>query len=103
MEKINDKTCHTKLKDGISVVAILEPGCQSSEAMKTTILKAKDEYPSVKFFEGEGCENCDFVIENMITAVPSMVVFKDGKVAEKVQGHHSEKTIFSAIEKVMNS
>lgn len=103
MEKINNDTCHTKLKEGISVVAILEPGCQSSEAMLMTLLKAKDEYADIKFFEGEGCENCDFVVENMITAIPSMVVFKDGKVIDKVQGHHTEKTIFSAIEKALKS
>lgn len=98
MERINEETCELKLKDGISVVGILEDGCQSSEAMKVAILKAKDKFPEIKCFEAEGCENCEFIVENMITSIPSMLIFKDGKLANKVLGLHSDKIIFSAIE-----
>ena len=103
MERINEETCELKLKDGISVVGILEEGCQSSEAMKMAILKVKDKFPAIQCFEAEGCENCEFVVENMITSIPSMLVFKNGKLENKISGHHSDKMIFNAIEKVVNN
>lgn len=101
MERINEETCELKLRDGISVVGILEPGCQSSEAMKMAILKVKDKFPQIQCFEAEGCENCEFVVENMITSIPSMLIFKDGKLLDKISGHHSEKIIFNAVERVV--
>lgn len=100
MENLNDNNFKNEIENGIVVVDFYADWCGPCKMLKPFLEKKQVEFPEVKFFKVD-TEECDRLTNiYQIRALPTVIVFKNGKEEERVVGF-SAPTVESAIKKVV--
>ncbi len=83
--------------DGLVIVDFWATWCRPCHALAPLIDKLGEDYPGVKVGKVNIDENQEVTGKNKISAIPSVLVFKNGKVVERFVGMQKENTLTEAI------
>jgi thioredoxin 1 len=74
--------------------------CTPCKALMPTITKLSNEFTDVAFFKANVENNTELASKHEIIGIPTLVLFKNGNVVEKLVGVQSEVKIKEALQRV---
>ena len=89
--------------NGVVVVDFYADWCSPCKLLGPIFEKVSQAMPSVKFIKVNADDAQSVVRENGINALPTILIFKDGKVAKRHVGMINERSLISEIEAVQNA
>ena len=98
MVEITDSNFDEKTKDGAVLVDFWASWCGPCRVMLPILEEIEGEMGDVSFFKVNVDEHTEKVGQFGVTAVPSLLFMKDGKVVKLVAGLQTKKDIVDALE-----
>ena len=103
MEVINNEKFNELLKgDKLVVVDFFATWCRPCSMMSPILDKVSNDMHNVVFAKIDVDEEMDLAQSYGILSIPCIIMFKDGKEAERLIGFTTEDELKTAIEKVLN-
>ena len=103
MEVINNEKFNELLKgDKLVVVDFFATWCRPCSMMSPILDKVSNDMQNVVFAKIDVDEEMDLAQSYGILSIPCIIMFKDGKEAERLIGFTTEDELKTAIEKVLN-
>ena len=103
MEVINNEKFNELLKgDKLVVVDFFATWCRPCSMMSPILDKVSSDMQNVVFAKIDVDEEMDLAQSYGILSIPCIIMFKDGKEAERLIGFTTEDELKTAIEKVLN-
>ena len=89
------------LKSSLPVFAMFKSEwCASCKRVTPVVEKLSDDYKDrVKFVHVDAVKNVKSAAENNVLAIPTLVIFKNGKETERVTGYFPEPELKAFIER----
>ncbi|MBQ9791963.1 MAG: thioredoxin [Clostridia bacterium] len=103
MEIINKDSFEKLLKeDKVLVVDFFATWCRPCSMLAPILDKVASDMPNVAFAKVDVDEEMDLAQNYGILSIPCIIMFKDGKEADRLIGFTTEDELKTAIEKVLN-
>ncbi|MBU0572925.1 MAG: thioredoxin [Candidatus Margulisbacteria bacterium] len=84
---------------GVVFVDFWAPWCGPCRMMAPTYDKMSQKYPQIKFCKVNTTENTDKAMEFGVTGIPCIIIFKNGKEANRVVGLLPEAEFENVVKK----
>ncbi len=84
--------------DGTVLLDFYADWCGPCKMLSPIIEEVSDEYPAVKFFKVNVDENPDLAVKFGIVSIPTLIVFKNGKIASQKMGYCMKEAVIGMIE-----
>lgn len=88
VEQVDSKRLETVIKTGnLSILDVFADWCQPCKYVAPKFLELSKDFPSVQFMKVD-LEDLDLHQKNVfsITALPTFLIFREGKILEKIMG-----------------
>lgn len=90
-----------EIQDGVCVVDFFATWCGPCKMLAPVFEELSGEMDGVKFFKVDVDQALDVARKFAITTVPTMIIFKDGEVADKMIGFLPKEHIKAKVEAQM--
>lgn len=87
------------IAEGVVVVDFYADWCSPCKLMMPTFKSVAAEYDNVIFGKVDADAQPEIVSQHGIKAIPTIFIFKDGEVAERMTGIHTHKELKESIDK----
>lgn len=101
MEQLTNDTFMNKTKEGVVLVDFFATWCGPCKMLAPVLEQLQNEMPDVCFYKVDIDSEKELCERFKIMSVPTMVLFKDGKVVAQTSGYSPKEMIYGFIEKVM--
>lgn len=97
--ELNKSNFETEVKNfkGVAVVDFWAEWCGPCRMMSPEIEKIAEEYPNVKVCKVNVDENDELATEFLVTAIPTVILFKNGQVSAMSVGYKKKNDLISAL------
>lgn len=99
MEKFSNNNFQAEISSGTVVVDFYADWCRPCAMLKPTFAKVADSMPEVKFGTVDIEECSDIAAKLKISSLPTILVFQNGQIVEKISGLTTEKILTETIQK----
>ncbi len=93
VENLSKETFDKYIKKGVVVVDFWAPWCAPCRLQGPIVEDLSKEMKKVKFGKVNVDKNREIAAKFGIRGIPTLIIFKDGKVAEKVVGLHQKEDL----------
>ena len=100
MKNFTDTDFANEIQSGIVVVDFYADWCQPCRLLSSTFTKVSSSFSDVKFGKLDIDNNPEVTDKYKISSLPTILIFKDGVVIEKITGLVKETVLSSAIKNV---
>ena len=97
MTELSTSNFDATVGSGIALVDFYAPWCQPCKVLSPKLEKLSGEYGNVAFGKVDIDQNPDLSERFGITALPTVIIFKEGQAKEKLFGNRSEDMYREAI------
>ena len=97
MQTIDDANFSAIISNGLSVVDFYAEWCRPCHLLADVLVKLEKQNPGAKFGKVNIDENSYTTQQFGINAVPTIILFKDGKVLKRFVGLQNESVLNEAI------
>lgn len=103
MEQFNDQNFDKEVLNSEKVVLVdfWKPGCGPCETISPIIEEINQELKEVKVGKLNVMENPEIAKKYKIMAVPTLIIFKNGKAKERATGLRSKEVIINKIKSLL--
>lgn len=100
VNNINSENFNNEISNGLSIVDFFAEWCGPCKMLGPVFEELSNEMKdSVKFYKLDVDQSIDKAYEYKVSTVPSMIIFKDGKMIEKLVGFMPKDQIKEKLEK----
>lgn len=93
MRIINTEEFNEIIKNGTTLVDFFAEWCGPCKMLGPVLEKVAEEYNDIEFVKVNVDENMDLAQQYGIMSIPTVYIFKDGEVVNKMQGYVPEDGI----------
>lgn len=79
VKDLSDRSFESEISEGLAVVDFWADWCQPCRMMAPIFSSVADEMPNVKFFKLSLDEYENVGVENGVTSIPTIMIFRDGE------------------------
>lgn len=83
----------SQLENGVTVVDLWAPWCGPCRMVAPIVKELNSEFPSVNFIKVDTDEHPNLAREYEVRSIPTLLLFKDGQLMEKLVGAYPKSTI----------
>lgn len=98
VSKLNDVNYDQFVSEGVALVDVKAEWCNPCKALSTIIDELSSEYTNVKFGKIDSDESIDKVRELGVRNIPTLLLYKDGKIVERNVGMISKSHLKELID-----
>lgn len=102
VNKINSNNFNNEIQNGVSIIDFFAEWCGPCKMLGPVFEELSNEMnDTVRFYKLDVDESLDKAYEYKVSTVPTMIIFKEGKVAEKLIGFMTKEQIKEKVEKYL--
>lgn len=101
MQEITQDNFAESIASGVVVVDFYADWCGPCKAIKPILKEISDERPEVPVYLLDIESASEIVQEHGITSIPTVMIFKDGEVVDKMVGVVGKQVILSVVDQSM--
>ena len=102
VQTINDENFSEATKKGLVLVDFWADWCGPCKMLSPILEELSNELKSVTFAKIDTSENQERAQELGITAIPALVLYKDGELVDRINGLRPKAQLTSFLQKHMN-
>lgn len=99
VDEINGKGLNEILKSKIVLVDFFAEWCMPCVMMAPVVEELAEKFKQVKFAKANVDENSELASKFKVMSIPTLIIFKDGKEAERIVGSQSPIIIEEKLKK----
>lgn len=103
MLKFSDNDMKAGISSGVSVVDFYADWCSPCRMLGVILDRTSKVYKNARFAKLDVESNPKITSEFSIASLPTVIIFKDGKIVEKITGLVSEANLLKAVDKAVSS
>lgn len=101
MKIINTEEFNEITKNGTTLVDFFADWCGPCKMLGPVLEKVSEQYSDIEFVKVNVDENMDLAQQYGIMSIPTVYIFKDGEVVNKMQGYTSEDGVKAFIDEAI--
>lgn len=99
MKEINNNNFNDETKEGIVLVDFWANWCGPCKMLTPVLEQLSGEMKEVKFFKVNVDENGELAQQFRIASIPTVMIFKDGEVVDKMMGFRPKNQVEEFLKK----
>lgn len=99
MKEINNNNFNDETKEGIVLVDVWANWCGPCKMLTPVLEQLSGEMKEVKFFKVNVDENGELAQQFRIASIPTVMIFKDGEVVDKMMGFRPKNQVEEFLKK----
>ena len=88
------------IKNGTTLVDFFADWCGPCKMLGPVLEQLDSEYPEIEFVKVNIDENMELAERYQIMSIPTVYIFKDGEVVNKMNGYRDEQSVIEFINSV---
>ena len=102
MKIVNEKEFDEIIQSGYTLVDFYADWCGPCKMLSPILEELSEEYPSIKFIKVNVDNDMNLVSRYSIMSIPTIYIFKDGKLIVSTQGYRDKDGMKLYIEDALN-
>lgn len=99
--ELNDKNFDQAVTEGIMIVDFWAPWCGPCRMLSPTIDEIANELPHIKVGKVNVDDNHELAMRFSVMSIPTVIIFKDGKIMETSVGVVAKNVLKAKIEAIL--
>lgn len=99
MIELKDNNFNNEISQGVVLVDFWAPWCGPCKMLSPVLEEVAGHFGNVKFFKVNVDENAETAQKFSVASIPTLILFKNGEMVDKIIGFRPKEELVSFIEK----
>ncbi len=99
MIELKDNNFNNEISQGVVLVDFWAPWCGPCKMLSPVLEEVAGHFENVKFFKVNVDENVETAQKFTVASIPTLILFKNGEMVDKIIGFRPKEELVSFIEK----